>query len=550
MRGTAWGEMRLRATARIPRPMLFNSYVFLCGFLPVALAGFFLCGRLGRDAALLWLIGASAVFYAWWRPLNAVLIAPSILINFVLARALLRYREAQPRAAQALLIGGICFNVCFLGYFKYRNFFLGVAGDVAGIHPVLTHLILPLGISFITFQKIAFLIDVQAGRVTRFSLRDYALFVLFFPQLVAGPIVHYREMMPQFHAARCRFNGQDVAVGITLFCAGLFKKGVLADGIAVYVSPIYAAAAGGGHPAFIDGWIAAMGYTLQIYFDFSGYTDMALGLARLFGIVLPPNFDSPLRATSIIDFWLRWHISLTRFLTAYIYNPLTLTLTRRRLALGKRALGRNADLSAFVTLLAFPTMLTMAVSGFWHGAGYTFLIWGLMHGAFITLNHGWRFVRPRIFPTTAAYERVSAPFGFALTFAAVVVAMVMFRAETAASAWRIWQGMSGTNGVSLPRAIMAHAPWLASLGVQADFAGGKTVLMALAWIAVLLAIAWGSPNTMRLLADYGPALGIRPKDRRGPAWRPGAAWAIGLGVVGAIGFLSLGQLSEFLYWQF
>jgi D-alanyl-lipoteichoic acid acyltransferase DltB (MBOAT superfamily) len=529
--------------------MLFNSYVFVCGFLPAVLLGFFLCGRAGRDAALLWLIGASAVFYAWWRPLNVLLMSPSILINFGLARLLLRMRDVRPGLARAVLLCGVAFNICFLGYFKYHNFFLDVAGDITGTHPVLTHVILPLGISFITFQKIAFLVDVQAGRIAAFTLRDYALFVLFFPQLVAGPIVHYREMMPQFHAARGWFNAEDLAVGISLFCAGLFKKAVLADGVAVYVSPIYAAAAAGGHPALLDGWIAALGYTLQIYFDFSGYTDMALGLARLFGIVLPPNFNSPLRATNIIDFWLRWHISLTRFLTAYIYNPLTLALTRRRLAQGRAVMGRKVTWPAFLWLLVLPTMLTMAVSGLWHGAGYTFVIWGLMHGAFLVINHAWRQVRPK----AAWYGQVAGPGGFLLTFGAVVVAMVMFRADRPGTAWRIWQGMACVQGVALPQAVLAHAgglqPVLAGIGVRADFGSGAVLFRSLAWILALLVIALACPNTMQILSTYRPALGVRPEPG-GLRWRPDPAWALFIGVVAAAGFLSLGQLSEFLYWQF
>ncbi len=192
---------------------------------------------------------------------------------------------------------------------------------------MLTQLVLPLGISFITFQKIAFLVDIQAGRVSRFTLRDYGLFVLFFPQLIAGPIVHYREMMPQFRAASCRFDATDAAVGLTLFSIGLAKKLILADPLSRLVAPLYGHAAAGVPQSLTEAWIGALGFTLQIYFDFSGYTDMALGLARFFGIKLPMNFNSPLKATSIIDFWLRWHISLTRFLTAYIYNPMTLALT-------------------------------------------------------------------------------------------------------------------------------------------------------------------------------------------------------------------------------
>ena len=312
--------------------MLFNSYLFIFGYMPVVLAGFWLLGQRRRDWALIWLTLASLFFYAWWRPVNVLLIAPSIAINYGLSRALQRYGETRPVLARVVLLSGIAFNICFLGYFKYLTFLQGTINDAFGAGLILTHVILPLGISFITFQKIAFLIDVHAGRVTSFTFRDYALFVLFFPQLVAGPIVHYREMMPQFHAAPCRFDAENVAVGISLFFFGLAKKLVFADPLSRLIAPLYTQTT---PVTMIDAWIAALGFTLQIYFDFSGYSDMALGLARFFGIKLPVNFNSPLKASSMIDFWLRWHVSLTRFLTAYIYNPLTLALTRRRQAKGK-----------------------------------------------------------------------------------------------------------------------------------------------------------------------------------------------------------------------
>lgn len=228
--------------------MLFNSYEFVFLFLPATLTGFFLLGKTSRAWALGWLIVASLFFYAWWRPLNVLIIAPSILVNFALARLLLRLRsdQARTRTARLVLALGIVFNIAFLGYFKYVNFFSTVINDVAGTHFFLEHVILPLGISFITFQKIAFLIDVHARRIESFSLRDYCLFVLFFPQLIAGPIVHYREMMPQFQKASCRFDKESVALGLTLFLMGLFKKVVLADGVAAHVSPIYDAVATGG----------------------------------------------------------------------------------------------------------------------------------------------------------------------------------------------------------------------------------------------------------------------------------------------------------------
>ena len=353
--------------------MLFNSQEFLFVFLPATLLGFYLLGRASRQSAIVWLILTSLLFYGWWRPLNILIIGPSIIINYLLASFLLRLsqRSEQPRLSRMVLLIGILFNVAFLGFFKYADFVYGTINDVFGANLILLHVILPLGISFITFQKIAFLIDVQAGRVKAFTFREYCTFVLFFPQLIAGPIVHYREMMPQFAAATCRFDKENFAVGLTLLFFGLFKKGVLADNIAPLITPIYQHSAAGGQTSLALAWMAAVGFTLQIYFDFSGYTDMALGLGRFFGIKLPPNFNSPLKASSIIDFWLNWHMTLTRFLTAYIYNPLVLWMTRRRASKGLAGFGgRNPSLGAFVSLLTVPLITTMFISGLWHGAGY------------------------------------------------------------------------------------------------------------------------------------------------------------------------------------
>src|SRR6185437_9563472 len=437
--------------------MLFNSYEFIFAFLPMTLAGFYVLGSsVSRQWALRWVIAASLCFYAWWRPFNVLLIAPSILINFGIARVLQRLsgNEKQRSLSRAALLAGIAFNVAFLGYFKYANFLIDSVNDVFGTSFVLTHVILPLGISFITFQKIAFLIDVHGGRVKSFAFQDYCLFVLFFPQLIAGPIVHYREMMPQFHEASCRFDKDDMSVGVTLFFTGLFKKAFVADGVAPYVTGLFSQAAAGGKISLLEGWMAAIGFTLQIYFDFAGYSDMALGLGRLFGVRLPPNFNSPLRASSIIDFWLRWHMTLTRFLTAYIYNPLVLWLTRRRAAGGRSGFGgRNTSVGAFVQLLMLPTLLTMFVSGLWHGAGYLFVLWGLIHGVYLTINHGWRLIALRWWPNRHSYTAVMGPIGSVLTFVSVVVAMVLFRANTMTAAISLLKGMIGLNGVSLPRPI-------------------------------------------------------------------------------------------------
>jgi alginate O-acetyltransferase complex protein AlgI len=543
--------------------MLFNSPEFLFGFAPVALAGFYLLGRYSRVSAILWLIIASLIFYGWWRPLNVLIIGPSILINFALACALQRlaYNE-NSRCAQAVLLLGIAFNVAFLGIFKYTDFIAGTINDAFGTNLILQHIILPLGISFITFQKIAFLIDVQAGRIKSFTFQDYCTFVLFFPQLIAGPIVHYREMMPQFQATSCRFGKENFAVGLTLLLFGLFKKVVLADHMAPLITPIYEHAAAGANISFLPAWMAAIGFTLQIYFDFSGYTDMALGLARLFGIKLPANFNSPLRASSIIEFWLRWHMTLTRFLTAYIYNPMVLTLTRRRLAKGHSGLGgSNTTIGAFVSLLVVPTIFTMFISGLWHGAGYGFVIWGLLHGTYITINHGWRLVAMRLWRDRRRYDSFMKPAGHFVTFITVAATMIFFRASTMASAIDLVKGVFGLNGFGLSQDLLDRlgpvTAFLYRVGVVAEAGSGQDFIKTGKWICLLLVIALALPNTLQILGRYEPALGVRlslSNFARGKlrflAWSPSVPWTIVMSAIAAVAFVSIGGPSEFLYWQF
>jgi D-alanyl-lipoteichoic acid acyltransferase DltB (MBOAT superfamily) len=378
--------------------------------------------------------------------------------------------------------------------------------------------------------------------------------------LIAGPIVHYREMMPQFRTITTRFNAEDVSVGLTLFFMGLAKKLLLADPLAPLVSPFYLRATQGGELGLVDGWVAALGFLLQVYFDFSGYSDMALGLARFFGIKLPVNFNSPLTATSIVDYWLRWHQSLTRFLTAYIYNPLTLRFTRAWMAGGRPAVGgRDMTVESFVRLLMVPTMITMFVSGVWHGAGYTFVIFGLMHGAYITINHAWRQLRPRVWPGANIHHPSMRLAGWFLTFFSVTFAIVMFRAPTVRGAVSVWADMVGAHGISLPDGLLARlgpaTGWLHAIGVRPDATSGALLTEATVRIAVLLLIVLGLPNTLQILATHEPAIGFKPAKQepwlvRHIRWTETTPWAVGIATVAAAGILSLGQLSEFLYWQF
>ncbi|MBW1885321.1 MAG: MBOAT family protein, partial [Deltaproteobacteria bacterium] len=351
--------------------MLFNSYEFCLLFLPLALIVYSATGRYaGRAFALGWLLLASIVFYAWSSPSALAILGGSILLTYGAARLLTRARSARDTRGGLVMGLAVAANIAILAQFKYLEFLVEAAAALVGIEMPLVRAIPPLAISFFTFQQIAYVVDVHRGQPAERNLLRYGLFVCFFPQLIAGPIVHHKEMLPQFNRASSALSPQDLATGVTLFAIGLFKKVVVADGIVVWVTPVFEAAKFGGL-AMLDAWAGTLAYTLQLYFDFSGYCDMAIGLGLMFGFRLPLNFDSPYRASSIIDFWRRWHQTLSRFLRDYLYFGLggnRLGPTRRQINL----------------------MLTMLLGGLWHGANWTFLIWGGLHGCYLMLNHAWR----------------------------------------------------------------------------------------------------------------------------------------------------------------
>lgn len=538
--------------------MLFNSYSFVFAFLPLVLGGYALLGqRPGlHNLSVWWLVACSAVFYAIWNPINLVIIGPSLLVNFALAR-LLQARVARgpayDRGNTAILFFGIALNLGFLGYFKYRNFFVDSVNQVLGMHWPLIDILLPLGISFITFQKIAFLIDVRAGTVKQFKGVDFLIFVAFFPQLIAGPIVHYREMVPQFQASAHRINLPNLCVGVSLFAMGLFKKAVLADGIAPHATTFFAMGDRGDPLGLVYAWLGALAFMLQVYFDFSGYSDMAIGLARMFGIRLPVNFNSPLKATSIIDFWNRWHMTLTRFLTAYVYGPLTLYLTRSRMSQGKSMVAKTGSQpGAFVVLVALPTVFTMFLSGLWHGAGLTYVLYGLLHGAYLVVNHAWRQWRPKW--DQQRYQRVMGPLGLMLTLTSAVFAMALFKSRTVEGALHFMRAMLGQDGLRLPSAVLGRLGTfgleLQAAGVVGDAFSGANFTSAMLWSLMLLLIALLAPNSLQLMAKFEPALGM--KSVAGGRWqaRLDARWASVFGLVLLVGLMSLNQVSEFLYWQF
>jgi len=526
--------------------MLFSSQTFIFGFLRVVLAGLCVLGRFSRAAAAAWLAAASLFFYGWWNPVYVVLLLASIAFNYVVGTALSQAAAAGAAArGRTILAFGVGIDLALLAYYKYANFFADSANALLGTGFALETIVLPLGISFFTFTQIAFLVDAWRGEVREANPIHYALFVTYFPHLIAGPVLHHREMMPQFGEARIyRPNATDFAIGVSIFVVGLAKKVLLADSIAPYVAPVFDAAAAGRALTFFEAWGGALAYTLQLYFDFSGYSDMAIGLSRMFGVKLPLNFDSPYKAVNISEFWRRWHMTLSRFLRDYLY-----------IALGGN---RKGPSRRQVNLMA-----TMVLGGLWHGAGWTFVVWGTLHGLYLVVFHLWTDLVRRIAPgrTPSAAGRLAA---WALTFFAVVIAWVFFRAHDLASAWAMVRTMLGMEGIVLPAMLAGLAGGaaepLAAIGVRFGPTGALFQWpQQVGWIAALLVVAWCMPNTQQLFSRFEPALGYPPRGERTPlaqrllpalAWRPSAACAALVTAAGTVSILALTRVSEFLYFQF
>ncbi|MDX5361243.1 MAG: MBOAT family protein [Alphaproteobacteria bacterium] len=515
--------------------MLFNSYVFIFGFLPVAVFGFYLIGRLwGARAALAWLAGASIFFYGWWRVDYVLLLAGSMVGNYLLAGVI---RGVAQRPARLLLGAGVAANLGLIAYYKYAGFLAGSLNAVAGTTIDLGQILLPLAISFFTFQQIAYLVDVSKGHIVERDFVRYALFVTFFPQLIAGPIVHHSEMMPQFaRADAMRLKWENISVGLALFAIGLFKKAVLADGIAPHADSMFNASAAGEAPSLFIAWAGTLAYSLQLYFDFSGYCDMALGAARMFGIVLPLNFNSPYKSRSIVEFWRRWHMTLSRFLRDYVYVPL-----------GGNRKGPSRRYANLMT--------TMLLGGLWHGAGWTFVVWGGLHGLYLMINHAWNRLATTILPSPWRDGSLYGAAAWALTLIAVVVAWVPFRATDFPAAWRVFEGLAGFNGIELPGAL-ARATGLsgdafASLGISIVEGGGTAFVESWLMIFIFGMIALLAPNSVEITARMHPALEVGPEwASRRLVWSASPRWAFACAALIAGGVLALPRVSPFLYFQF
>ncbi|MFZ5524131.1 MAG: MBOAT family O-acyltransferase [Pseudomonadota bacterium] len=521
--------------------MLFNSYGFIFLFLPVVLLGFFQLARVSHAFAAGWLSAASLFFYGYWNLSYVGLLLGSVVFNYAFGMWIAKAGVKQDALLKKrLLLLALAANLLLLAYYKYANFFLGSINGLADTHLSLGEIILPLGISFFTFTQIAFLVDTYQGKVKEYNFIHYTLFVTYFPHLIAGPILHHKEMMPQFgHASTYRFNYENMAVGLTIFFIGLFKKVILADGIAAYVGPVFSAPAAGIHLTFIEAWVGALSYTLQLYFDFSGYSDMAIGLSRMFGVVLPLNFHSPYKAANIIEFWRRWHMTLSRFLRDYLYIPL---------GGNRRGIPRR-----YLNLMA-----TMLLGGLWHGAGWTFVLWGGLHGLYLVINNGWRSLRNKLgFNPDRPLSRPMHALSVLLTFLAVVVAWVVFRADNLDTAIAMLKAMAGMNGFVLPYAWLfrwgAAGQWLSAHGVAF---GASNFLIPITggayyWIPALLLIVWLAPNTQQMLAAYRPALNLLADSKpKWLQWQPNHAWLAAGVLCSVYATISITKISEFIYFQF
>jgi len=497
--------------------MLFSSYTFLFQFLPAVALAFAAARRHSPRAGILVLVGASLVFYGAWRPIYLLLLTASIAANFSLGLMM-----EDPRRRRAVGLAGVALNLALLCYFKYTGFIMDSIHTLTGEPLPFVNIVLPLGISFFTFQQIAYLVDVMRGAPVERDIFSYGLFVSFFPHLIAGPLVHHAEMIPQFKRERTGRSALLAARGLAILAAGLFKKVVIADNLAQFVSPVFAHLDAGGGVTTSWAWLATLSYTLQIYFDFSGYSDMAIGLALLFGIRLPVNFRSPYKAASIVDFWRRWHITLSRFLRDYLYIPL--------------GGNRQGEQRRYLNL-----MLTMLLGGLWHGAGWNFLIWGGLHGLYLCANRLWQEGRAAVVPAS----RLATILSWSITFFAVVIAWVFFRARTLAGAWQMLGSLFGLGAGSSAYV----SPGVLRLMDLPVLVGEERLLMIGGGaVMVTLAIALWLPNVPQIFG-YREYRRVR-EPSAWPQWRPNPAWALLSALAFAISLFGMWQHLEFLYFQF
>lgn len=480
--------------------MLFSSYQFIFAFLPVALLGYFGLNRAGQAAgAKVWLFLCSLFFYGFWNPSYLPLILASIGVNHLISNGLRARANHTP-----LFVLGLVFNLGLLGFFKYADFFLYNVNFLFATDMPYLKMLLPLGISFFTLQQVAYLVDAYQGIAGKKTFLDYSLFVSFFPQLIAGPIVHYSNLIPQFEdKSNKRFNADNFSLGTYIFIIGLFKKVILADTFSGWANMGFAQ---DSNLHLFHAWGTGLSYTFQLYFDFSGYSDMAIGLGRMMNIKLPENFNSPFKARNVVDFWSRWHITLTNFITSYVFTPLVRSMP-------KMSFG-------FMMLSSF---LAMTLAGIWHGAGWTFVLYGMWHGAGIVCTHWWK------------RRKIKLPYWFSwfLTFNFVNVSFIMFRSSSVAEAFRVYKGMLGLNGVMFPKGTISKAA-ISDFGMKVGHYMTNDENLNLLLILIGIWVCLKAKNSMELIKDFRPT----------PKLAFGSAFMFVLCVFG------MNKISEFIYFNF
>jgi alginate O-acetyltransferase complex protein AlgI len=503
------------------------------------------------NAAKFWLAALSFFFYGWWNPNYLLLLIGSIIFNYACGYLIQVFLE-KAKTSSLILAVGVLANLGTLFYFKYLltliNWFHGL-GFYNG--PSWGSAILPLGISFLTFTQIGYLIDTKGGNAHERGFLEYVLFVTFFPHLIAGPILHHREIMPQFAKKETYFlNWDNIGVGISIFIIGLAKKVLIADPLSPIANDIFSHTA---DKHVVEAWAGVLAYSFQLYFDFAGYSEMALGLARMFNVKFPANFDSPYKSKSIIDFWQRWHISLTRYMTLYLYNPLSLWIVRRRAQKGLPLLkAGETTWGGFWVMLAVPTLYTMILIGIWHGAGFQFFVFGLLHGFYLCVNHAWRLFGPSAAKTPISRFRswLEGAWKWGLTYLSVLIAEVFFKAKTATDAWLLLQSMIGRGTGDSPGG--AEGPVESILDyfkVTVPYWNCSDSLITLAIVFALILIP---PNVLQLFEKEGASL---KKIRSAPAflsfrWRPSILWGVLLAILALVNLLLVTGNSEFLYFRF
>ncbi len=518
--------------------MLFNSLFFIFFFLPVTVGIYYLFQiKLGQRPALYWLGVTSLFFYGWWNPPYIVLLLFSVCFNYMISR----WMTISTSCAKWILIFGITVDLGVIAYYKYFNFFLSSVNQILNVEFTLHAIIMPLGISFFTFQQIAFLVDTYKRRTQPGTMFHYSLFVIFFPQLIAGPIVHHNVMIPQIsQKLDWKKWGENLAYGLTIFLIGLFKKSILADGIAMHASPVFAAAEQCLELSFFEAWGGAIAYTFQLYFDFSGYSEMAVGIAKMFGIVLPINFFSPYKARNIALFWQRWHITLSSFLKNYLYIPM--------------GGNRKGQFNRYRNV-----MITMLLGGLWHGAGWTFIFWGGIHGLYLVIFNLYRILAPKCI-LNLLDNRVGTFASILLTFLSVTIAWVIFRAQSIEGAMSMYRSMIGVHGFSFPPQFEFLINPLQQIFPNIRFAvdgfGSFGRVRDILKLVGLFIVIWAAPNTFQLIQISHAGLHQGQMSiqtsffTKRLKWNPSLPWAVLYGLTAVYCILSLTRVSEFLYFQF